>query len=98
MEPFMMMLGYGLVNSMAQLVVRPIADKLSQKGRREDMLMQMEAKQKLDLESVRLNKQIEFENNMNIQQYCHQLRIEEAQNQFANQLRMWQLGQFNEKM
>lgn len=98
MEPFMMMLGYGLVNSMAQLVVRPIADKLSQKGRREDMLMQMEAKQKLDIESVRLNKQIEFENNMNIQQYCHQLRVEEAQNQFANQLRMWQLGQFNEKM
>lgn len=98
MEPFMMMLGYGLVNSMAQLVVRPISDKLSQNNRREDMLMQMEAKQKLDLESVRLNKAIELENNINIQQYCHQLRVDEAQNQFANQLKMWQLGQFNEKM
>ena len=94
----MMMLGYGLVNSMAQLVVRPIADKLSQNNRREDMLMQMEAKQKLDLESVRLNKAIDLENNLNIQQYCHQLRVDEAQNQFANQLKMWQLGQFNEKM
>ena len=98
MEPFMMMLGYGLVNSMAQLVVRPIADKLSQNNRREDMLMQMEAKQKLDLESVRLNKTLELENNLNIQQYCHQLRVDEAQNQFANQLKMWQLGQFNERM
>lgn len=98
MEPFMMMLGYGLVNSMAQLVVRPIADKLTQNNRREDMLLQMEAKQKLDLESVRLNKAIELENNLNIQQYCHQLRVDEAQNQFANQLKMWQLGQFNEKM
>ncbi len=94
----MMMLGYGLVNSMAQLVVRPIADKLTQNNRREDMLLQMEAKQKLDLESVRLNKAIELENNLNIQQYCHQLRVDEAQNQFANQLKMWQLGQFNEKM
>ena len=98
MEPFMMMLGYGLVNSMAQLVVRPIADKLTQNNRRDEMLMQMEAKQKLDLESVRLNKAIELENNINIQQYCHQLRVDEAQNQFANQLKMWQLGQFNEKM
>lgn len=94
----MMMLGYGLVNSMAQLVVRPIADKLTQNNRREEMLMQMEAKQKLDLKSVRLNKAIELENNLNIQQYCHQLRVDEAQNQFANQLKMWQLGQFNEKM
>ena len=98
MEPFIMMLGYGLVNSMAQLVVRPIADKLTQNNRREEMLMQMEAKQKLDLESVRLNKVIELENNLNIQQYCHQLRVDEAQNQFDNQLKMWQLGQFNEKM
>ncbi|MCH5176040.1 MAG: hypothetical protein J1F40_09145 [Prevotellaceae bacterium] len=98
MEPFMMMLGYGLVNSMAQLVVRPIADKLSQNGRREDMIMQMEAKHKLDLESVRLNKEIELENNLNIQRFCHQCRIDEAQSQFANQLKMWQMGQFNEKM
>lgn len=98
MEPFMMMLGYGLVNSMAQLVVRPIADKLTQNNRREEMLMQMEAKQKLDLKSVRLNKAIELEYNMNIQQYCHRIRVNEAQSQFANQLKMWQQGQFNEKM
>lgn len=98
MEPFTMMLGYGLVNSISQLVVRPIADKLGQNGRREDMLFQMKTKQKLDMESVRLNKQIELENAINIQKFSHQCRIAEAKNQYQNQLQMWELGQFNSSM
>lgn len=98
MEPFTMMIGYGLVNSLSQLVVRPIADKMSQGGRREDMLSQMEEKHKLDLEMLRLNKEIEIANNFNIQQYSHHLRMKEAQGQFEKQLAMWELGQFNEKM
>lgn len=98
MEPFTMMIGYGLVNSLSQLVVRPIADKMSQGGRRDDMLFQMEEKHKLDLEMLRLNKEIEIDNNFNIQQYSHQLRMEEARGQFMKQLEMWQLGQFNQTM
>lgn len=98
MEPFMMMLGYGLVNSLSQLVVRPIADKLSASGRQEEMKMQMETKHALDLEAVRLNKEIELENQRDIQAYCHQLRSREAQSQFERQLQMWQIGNFNDKM
>lgn len=98
MEPFTMMLGYGLVNSISQLVVRPIADKLSQPGRKEEMLFQMNTKHKLDMESVRLNKQIDLENNINIQKFSHDCRIAEAQNQYQNQLKMWELGQFDSRM
>ena len=98
MEPFTMMLGYGLVNSLSQLVVRPIADKLSAPGRQKEMLMQMEAKHALDLEAVRLNKEIELENQKDIQAYCHNFRIQEAQNQFDRQLQMWQIGNFNDKV
>ena len=58
MEPFALMLGYGLVNTLSQLVVRPISDKLSEKSRMNDMLMQMETKHQLDLDAVRINKQI----------------------------------------
>lgn len=98
MEPFTMMLGYGLVNSISQLVVRPIADKISQPGRKEEMLFQMNTKQKLDMESVRLNKQLELENNLNIQEFSHRCRLAEAQKQFDSQLKMWELGQFNNSM
>lgn len=98
MEPFALMLGYGLVNTMSQLVVRPISDKLTEKSRMNDMLMQMESKHKLDLDAVRINKQIELDNSINIQSYSHNLRLKEADRQFSNQLKMWQLGQFNEKM
>lgn len=93
-----MMLGYGLVNSLSQLVVRPIADKLSAPGRQQEMRKQMEAKHKLDLEAVRLNKQIELENQKDIQAYCHGFRIQEAQSQFDRQLQMWQIGNFNDKV
>ena len=82
MEPFTMMLGYGLVNSLSQLVVRPLADKLSASGRQQEMRMQMETKHALDLEAVRLNKQIELENQKNIQSYCHNFRLLEAQKHF----------------
>lgn len=98
MEPFTMMLGYGLVNSLSQLVVRPLADKMTASGRQADMLMQMENKHKLDLEAVRLNKQIELENQIDIQRFCHNQRMAEAQSQFERQLKMWQIGQFNDKM
>lgn len=93
-----MMLGYGLVNSLSQLVVRPIADKLSAPGRQQEMRMQMESKHALDLEAVRLNKQIELENQKDIQAYCHQFRVQEAQNQFERQLQMWHIGNFNDKV
>lgn len=93
-----MMIGYGLVNSLSQLAIRPLADKMSQKGRREDMLLQMEEKHRLDLDMLRLNKEIDLANNFNIQQYSHALRIKEAQGQFEKQLEMWQLGQFNQTM
>lgn len=98
MEPFAMMLGYGLVNTLSQLVVRPISDRLTQNSRMDEMLMQMETKHQLDLEAVRLNKQIEMDNNLNIQCFCHNYRLKEADNQFSNQLKMWNLGLFNEKM
>ena len=98
MEPFTMMLGYGLVNSLSQLVVRPLADKLSASGRQQEMRMQMETKHALDLEAVRLNKQIELENQKNIQSYCHNFRLLEAQKQFEKQLQMWQIGKFNDAM
>lgn len=98
MEPFTMMLGYGLVNSLSQLVVRPIADKLSASGRQQEMKMQMETKHALDLEAVRLNKAIELDNQKSIQDYCHQFRVREAQNQFERQLQMWQIGKFNDQM
>jgi len=98
MEPFTMMMGYGLINSVSQLVIRPLTDKLTAGSRREEMLFQMEQKHKLDLESVRLNKDIELSNNQHIQEYCHQCRLTEAQNQFEKQLHMWALGQFNSSM
>lgn len=98
MEPFTMMLGYGLINSVSQLVIRPLTDKLTAGSRREEMLFQMEQKHRLDLESVRLNKDIELSNNQKIQEYCHQCRLEEAQSQFEKQLQMWALGQFNSSM
>lgn len=98
MEPFTMMLGYGLVNSLSQLVIRPIADKMSSPTRRAEMQQQMETKHILDLEAVRLNKQIELDNQRNIQELCHQLRLQEAKSQFERQLQMWQIGQFNDKM
>lgn len=93
-----MMLGYGLVNSLSQLVIRPIADKMSAPQRRADMLAQMQEKHKLDLEAVRLNKQIELENQIDIQRFCHNQRMAEAQNQFDRQLQMWQIGKFNDTM
>lgn len=98
MEPFALMLGYGLVNTLLQLVVRPISDRLTEKSRMNEMLMQMDTKHQLDLDAVRINKQIELDNNLNIQYYSHSLRLKEADRQFSNQLKMWQLGQFNEKM
>lgn len=98
MEPFTMMMGYGLINSVSQLVIRPLTDKLTAGSRREEMLFQMEQKHKLDLESVRLNKEIELSNNQLIQEYCHQCRLVEAQSQFEKQLEMWALGQFNSSM
>ncbi len=98
MEPFTMMLGYGLINSVSQLVIRPLTDKLTAGSRREEMLFQMEQKHRLDLESVRLNKDIELSNNHRIQEYCHQCRLIEAQGQFEKQLEMWALGQFNSSM
>ena len=98
MEPFTMMLGYGLVNSLSQLVVKPIADKFSAPARQQEMRMQMETKHALDLEAVRLNKQIELENQKDIQAYCHQFRAKEAQSQFDRQLQMWQIGNFNDKV
>lgn len=98
MEPFTMMMGYGLINSVSQLVIRPLTDKLTAGSRRDEMLFQMKQKHRLDLESVRLNKEIELANNENIQKYCHQCRLEEAQSQFEKQLQMWALGQFNSSM
>lgn len=98
MEPFTMMMGYGLINSISQLVIRPLTDKLTAGSRREEMMFQMEQKHRLDLESVRLNKEIELSNNLHIQEYCHQCRLIEAQGQFEKQLEMWALGQFNSSM
>lgn len=98
MEPFTMMMGYGLINSLSQLVIRPIADKLTAGSRREEMQAQMESKHQLDLESVRLNKEIELSNNKSIQEYCHKCRLAEAQSQFEKQLKMWAMGQFNSTM
>lgn len=98
MDPFTMMMGYGLVNTLSQLVIRPIADKMTQKGRREDMLGQMETKHRLDLELLHLNKTIDFENNLQFQKYSHDCRLAEAESQFDKQLKMWQLGQFNQTM
>lgn len=98
MEPFTMMMGYGLINSVSQLVIRPLTDKLTAGSRREEILFQMEQKHRLDLESVRLNKDIELSNNQRIQEFCHQCRLEEAQSQFEKQLQMWALGQFNSSM
>lgn len=93
-----MMMGYGLINSVSQLVIRPLTDRLTAGSRRDEMLLQMEHKHKLDLESVRLNKDIELANNQHIQEYCHQCRLIEAQSQFEKQLEMWALGQFNSSM
>lgn len=98
MDPFSMMMGYGLINSVSQLIIRPLADKFTSGTRREEMMMQMEEKQKLDLESVRLNKEIELSNNQRLQEYSHQCRLAEARSQFENQLQMWTLGQFNSSM
>ena len=98
MEPFTMMLGYGLINSLSQLVVRPLTDKMTSSSRQAEMMFQMETKHALDLESVRLNKQIEFENQIRVQEFCHRHRLQEAQSQFEKQLHMWQLGHFNDKM
>ena len=98
MEPFTMMLGYGLINSVSQLVIRPLTDRLGASSRREEMLSQMEQKHKLDLESVRLNKEIDFSYNQQIQEFCHQCRLKEARHQFEKQLEMWTLGQFNASM
>lgn len=98
MEPFTMMMGYGLINSVSQLVIRPLTDKLTAGSRREEMMFQMEQKHRLDLDSVRLNKEIELSNNQRIQEYCHQCRLIEAQGQFEKQLEMWALGQFNSSM
>ena len=75
MEPFTMMLGYGLINSISQLVIRPLTDKMTAGSRREEMLFQMEQKHKLDLESVRLNKEIELSSNLRIQEYSHHCRL-----------------------
>lgn len=98
MEPFTMMMGYGLINSVSQLVIRPLTDKLTSGSRREEMMFQLEQKHRLDLDSVRLNKEIELSNNQRIQEYCHQCRLIEAQSQFEKQLEMWALGQFNSSM
>ncbi len=98
MEPFTMMMGYGLINSVSQLVIRPLTDKLTAGSRRDEMMFQMEQKHRLDLDSIRLNKEIELTNNQRIQEYCHQCRLAEAQNQFEKQLEMWAIGQFNSSM
>lgn len=98
MEPFTMMLGYGLINSLSSLVLRPVADQMFASKRKEEMQHQMETKHELDLDAVRLNKQIELENQINIQSYCHRCRVEEAKNQFDRQLQMWQIGNFNDKI
>lgn len=93
-----MMFGYGLINSLSQLVVRPLTDRITSAARQKEMKLQMETKYAMDMETVRLNKQIEQEYHKGVQEYCHRLRLKEAQSQFEKQLQMWQLGQFNEKM
>lgn len=93
-----MMMGYGLINSVSQLVIRPLTDKLTSGQRREEMMSQMEQKHRLDLESIRLNKEIELSNNQQIQNYSHQCRLTEARSQFENQLKLWSIGQFNSSM
>lgn len=98
MEPFSIMMGYGLINSLSQLMIRPISDRLSVTKRQHEITSQMESKHRLDLEALRLNKQIEHDNQIDIQTFCHKCRIEEAQQQFERQLKMWQIGQFNDKM
>lgn len=98
MEPFSIMMGYGLINSLSQLMIRPISDRLSVTKRQYEITSQMESKHRLDLEALRLNKQIEHDNQIDIQTFCHKCRIEEAQQQFERQLKMWQIGQFNDKM
>ena len=98
MDPFSMMLGYGLVNSLSQLIVRPLGDRFTAKSRQHENYDQMEYKHQLDLEALRLNKQIERETQIDIQKYCHECRIKEAEQQFEKQLKMWQIGQFNDKM
>lgn len=98
MEPFTMMLGYGLINSISQLIIRPLTDKLTAGSRRDDMLFQMEEKQRLDLDAVRLNKEIALQGNLQIQEFSHRCRVVEAKNQFENQLQMWSMGQFNSSM
>ncbi len=98
MDPFTMLLGYGLVNSLSQLVIRPIADKMGASGRYTEMKNQIETKHTLDLTTIRFSKQIELEYQKNIQDYSHKYRVNEAQEQFNRQLQMWQIGNFNDKM
>lgn len=98
MEPFSMMIGYGLINSLSQLVIRPITDKISRPDRLADMQRQMESKHVLDLEAVRYNKTLDFELQEKLQETGHLRRIKEAQCQFQNQLALWQSGQFDSKV
>lgn len=98
MDPFSMMMGYGLIQSATQLVVKPIADKLTSRDRQGELFAQIEKKHRLDIEVLRLNKKLDLENNADIQRLSHQLRISEAQKQFEQQIEMWRLGQFDSRV
>lgn len=93
-----MLIGYGLVNSISQLIIRPIGDKLSSNSKKEEIISQIEKKMELDKEILLLNKSIELSNGIKLQEYSHTCRLEEAKAQFKQQLELWHLGQFNNNM
>lgn len=94
MEPISMMLGYAAIQTAMQLVIRPIADKFNAKGNQKRLIEQLEHKHSLDLDLMRLNKELEISNHYNLQEVSHALRLKEAEKQFNQSKEMWATTKF----
>lgn len=95
MLPYSMMLNYSAIQAIMQLIIRPIADKIGDKRKQENLFLQLETKQKLDLETIRQNKELDFKNQFKLQQLSHKIRLEEAKKQQEHQKNMWLHGKFD---
>ena len=89
------MIEYVLLNTLSQILIRPIIRSLDfNKKQQQRMLEQIESKSRLDMDSIRLGKELELNNSLKIQQYSHKCRLEEIK----NQLEVWRTQQYDQKV
>jgi hypothetical protein len=84
------MITFAIVNALTRLLVQPLSNRLQgfDSKKEEMMLRQIETKHKLDLETTLLSKELDFNNQVRLQEISHRNRLEEAVAQIKTQYNM----------